>query len=96
MYILITYDVNTESPAGRSRLRKISKCCCNYGQRVQDSVFECQLSEAQLLVLKKQMESIIEASLDSIRIYNLGAKYESKIEVLGQNRSYDVAGVLMI
>lgn len=67
MYILITYDVDTISETGQKRLRQVAKACEDYGQRVQNSVFECEVSEAQYTLLKNRLESIIEKSLDSIR-----------------------------
>ena len=69
MLVLITYDVNTETDAGKKRLRKVSKQCVNYGQRVQNSVFECILNEVQALLLKKELTNIINTETDSIRFY---------------------------
>ena len=79
MYILVTYDVNTSTSAGQSRLRKVAKCCLNHGQRVQNSVFECMLSEAQYVQFRAALTSLIDAQHDSIRIYRLGKNYNSKI-----------------
>ena len=70
MLILITYDVNTETEAGRKRLRKVAKQCVNYGQRVQNSVFECQLDAAKLREVEAKLESLIDKERDSLRIYN--------------------------
>ena len=72
MMVLITYDVETISAAGKKRLRYVAKACKDYGQRVQNSVFECVLTEAQFLLLKAKIESIIDLELDSIRIYFSG------------------------
>lgn len=94
MLILITYDVNTTTAAGRKRLSKIAKECCNYGQRVQNSVFECNLDAAQLVVVRKKLLGIADQKEDSIRIYNLGNKYTSKIEHFGMKNSYDPEGEL--
>ena len=88
MLVLITYDVNTETSAGRSRLRKVAKACVNYGQRVQKSVFECQLDEAQLRMLKGTLEDLINPKEDSIRYYNLGNHYSSKVMTSGVDQSY--------
>lgn len=78
--VLITYDVNTEDAAGRKRLRKIAKQCVNYGQRVQNSVFECLLDPAQCKRLQHELCSIMDAERDSLRFYYLGNKYNgSKI-----------------
>ncbi len=96
MLILITYDVNTETAAGRKRLTKIAKICCNYGQRVQNSVFECDLDASQMVMVKEQLLSIMNAERDSIRMYNLGNKYSSKIVQFGKNESYDPEGDLIL
>ena len=72
MLVLITYDVNTETAAGRSRLRKVAKQCVNYGRRVQNSVFECLLDNAQSIALKAALTDIIDMEKDSLRFYYLG------------------------
>lgn len=71
MMVLITYDVNTATPSGQKRLRKVAKHCENYGQRVQNSVFECLVEGAQLKVLKALLESVIDPECDSLRFYYL-------------------------
>ena len=96
MLVLITYDVSTEDSAGKTRLRKVAKECVNYGQRVQNSVFECLLDSSQVLVLKKRLLSLIDEKKDSLRIYYLGNNYESKIEHYGVKDSYDPEGILMM
>lgn len=96
MFVLITYDVNVTSPSGAKRLRNVARACQNYGHRVQNSVFECLVSESQLLLLKEELNAIIEKSNDSIRIYNLGSKWLQKVETLGQNNSINFAGELII
>ena len=96
MLVLITYDVSTEDSAGKSRLRRVSKECVNYGQRVQNSVFECLLDSSQVLVLKKRLLSLIDEKKDSLRIYYLGNNYQSKIEHYGVKDSYDPEGILMV
>ena len=96
MLVLITYDVNTENAAGRKRLRQISKQCVNYGQRVQNSVFECLLDPAQCIALKRILRSIMDEKRDSLRFYYLGDKYASKIEHFGVRESYDPEGVLVV
>lgn len=88
MLVLITYDVNTEDAAGRKRLRRISKECVNYGQRVQNSVFECMLDAAQCRLLQAKLCSIMDEEKDSLRLYYLGNKYESKIEHFGSKQTY--------
>ena len=72
MLVLITYDVNTETSAGRRRLRKVAKKCVDHGQRVQNSVFECLLDAAQFAVLKSELTALIDPELDSLRFYQLG------------------------
>lgn len=96
MLVLITYDVNTEDAAGRKRLRKISKQCTDYGQRVQNSVFECLLDAGQCKLLQHRLLEIMDAERDSLRFYYLGNKYQTKIEHFGCKNSYDPEGLLMI
>ena len=96
MYILITYDVNTILMDGERRLRKVAKTCQNYGQRVQSSVFECELSEAQLIVLKNKLSNIIDEENDSIRIYHLGKNWDKKIETIGKDDAYKVNSTIII
>ena len=86
MMVLITYDVNTEDAAGRKRLRQIAKQCVNYGRRVQNSVFECILDNAQCIVLKEILTDIIEEEKDSLRFYYLGNNYQTKVEHIGIDR----------
>ena len=95
LLILITYDVNTESEAGKRRLRKVAKQCVNYGQRVQNSVFECNLDAATFRQVKAILEDIIDKSKDSLRFYNLGDKYQNKIEHIGAKKSFDVTDTLI-
>ena len=96
MLVLITYDVSTQNAAGKSRLRKVAKECVNYGQRVQNSVFECILDSSQLLILKDRLVSLINEKEDSLRFYYLGNKYQTKVEHFGIKTSYDAEGTLMI
>lgn len=96
MLVVITYDVNTEDAAGRKRLRQIAKQCVNYGQRVQNSVFECLVDAAQCRMLQQKLCSIIDEEIDSLRFYYLGKRYESKIEHFGAKRGYEPEGVLMV
>ena len=93
---MITYDVSTKDAAGRKRLRKVAKECVNYGQRVQNSVFECILDASQLLKLKDKLLSIMDEEEDSIRFYNIGNKYQTKIEHFGVKESYEAEGVLIV
>lgn len=94
--ILITYDVSTQDAAGRKRLRKVAKECINYGQRVQNSVFECILDSSQLLIVKDKLMSMIDPKKDSLRFYNLGNKYQTKVEHFGIKESYEAEGTLII
>lgn len=96
MLVLVSYDVNTSSAAGRSRLRQIAKQCVNYGQRVQNSVFECQVDAAQWAKLKHALCAIINPDTDSLRFYHLGNNYKSKIEAFGHNNTYEPEGLLMV
>ena len=86
MLVLITYDVNTENATGKARLRKVAKQCVNYGRRVQNSVFECILDNAQSIALKATLEDIIDTEKGSLRFYYLGNKYQTKIEHIGVDR----------
>lgn len=88
MYVLIAYDVNTETPAGKTRLRKVAKICVNYGQRVQNSVFECSLLPAELCAVKAKLLKVIDETSDSLRVYNLGDSYKTKIEHYGAKKTY--------
>jgi len=96
MFIVIAYDVNTETPEGRKRLRHVSKACQNYGQRVQNSLFECSIDYGTFLLLKKKLEKIIDKDKDSLRYYNLGNKWDGKVEHVGAKPGYDPDGVIII
>ncbi|MEG1254229.1 CRISPR-associated endonuclease Cas2 [Clostridium sp.] len=88
MMVLVTYDVNTESEGGSTRLRKVAKVCVNHGQRVQNSVFECLLEPAQFVSLKKSLSNIIDLDKDSLRFYLLGRNWENRVETIGKNNTY--------
>ena len=90
MFVLITYDVNIASPLGAKRLRQVAKVCKDYGMRVQNSVFECMLTGAQLLLVKNQINAIIDPTSDSVRFYVLGNNWQRKIEILGIDTGRDV------
>ena len=96
MYVLITYDVNTSSENGQKRLRQVAKCCKDFGQRVQNSVFECLIDGSDFVRLKAKLLKIIDKELDSIRIYQLGKNYQTKIEHLGVKTSFDIEGELIV
>ncbi len=91
----MTYDVNTETPEGRRRLRQVARECMNYGQRVQNSVFECLVDPAQLVQLKHSLSCIMDEELDSIRFYYLGANWQHRIEYIGNDKGYNPEGFLM-
>ncbi len=79
MLVLITYDVNTQTKEGRTRLRKVAKQCVNYGVRVQNSVFECVMDSAKCREVKAILEGLIDKDRDSLRFYYLGDKYKTKV-----------------
>ena len=95
MLVLITYDVNTQTAAGQKRLRKVAKECTNYGQRVQNSVFECHLDAAKCRQVKDILEKIIDKNTDSLRFYYLGDKYKNKVEHIGVKAGFDVTDTLI-
>lgn len=96
MLVLITYDVSTLTGTGQSRLRKVSKQCQNYGQRVQNSVFECIVDAAQFADLKIKLTELIDPSQDSLRFYQLGNNYKNKVEHVGIKESIDLEGPLIL
>ena len=95
MLVLVTYDVSTETAAGRKRLRKVANTCKNYGQRVQLSVFECLVDPVEWKCLRSELVEIIEPSEDSLRFYFLGANWKRRIEHIGAKQSYDPEGILI-
>lgn len=96
MMALITYDVDTTSELGKKRLRKVAKECVNYGRRVQNSVFECLLTESQFTLLKSKIESIINDELDSVRFYFLGNNWNRRIESIGKSTTFAIDSELII
>ena len=90
MLIVVTYDVSTETSAGRARLRKVAKQCQNYGQRVQNSVFECIMDEAQFVSFKSGLLKLINEDEDSLRFYHMGNAYRSRIEHFGNKKVQDL------
>ena len=96
MLVLITYDVNTETSQGRARLNHVAKICKKWGQRVQNSCFECDVDMAQLTLLRKSLLDEIDLSSDSLRIYNLGNHYSSRIEEYGCKVTYDPEGEMIL
>ena len=96
MLMLVSYDVSTVDRAGRSRLRRIAKACLNWGIRVQNSVFECNVNPAQWVQLKAQLEDIFDPETDSLRYYNLGDNYNRRIEHVGAKPTLDVEQPLLL
>ena len=96
MLVLISYDVSTQDAAGRRRLRLIAKQCVNYGQRVQNSVFECLLDAAQLRALQAKLCGIMDKEKDSLRFYNLGDRYQTRIGHFGAKPGYDPSETLIL
>lgn len=96
MMVLITYDVNVTTPEGKRRLNKVAKQCKNYGQRVQNSVFECLLDPTQFTELKHQLQKIANPKTDSIRYYYLGRNWKNRVEHYGAKAVYDPEGILII
>lgn len=95
MLVLVTYDVKTEDRAGRRRLRRISRACLDFGQRVQFSVFECEVDLAQWAALRERLIEEIDTDCDSLRFYRLGAEGRKKIEHVGAKASLDLQGPLL-
>lgn len=96
MFVLITYDVSTQTSEGKTRLRKVAKICKNYGQRVQNSVFECVVDSLTLQKIKSEINKVINKETDSIRYYNLGKNGIDKVEHIGTKNSFDLEDVLII
>ena len=96
MLLLITYDVNTSDAQGKRRLRKVAKECQNYGQRVQNSVFECSVDAAQYRMIRHKLMLLIDEKKDSLRFYKLGNNYHNKVEHIGAKPTYEADGLLII
>jgi CRISPR-associated protein Cas2 len=96
MLVVVSYDVSTMEAAGCRRLRKVAKTCANLGQRVQKSVFECQLEPAQWTRLRLQLLDLFDPEKDSLRFYFLGANYEHRIEHHGVQKSLDMKKPLIL
>lgn len=96
MYILITYDVSTQTAEGKRRLRQVAKTCENIGQRVQNSVFECQIPADHWVRVKNALLKIVDLETDSLRFYHLGKNWKIHTEHHGSKPSYDISGPLII
>jgi CRISPR-associated protein Cas2 len=95
MMVLITYDVETASKSGQKRLRKVSRLCQSYGQRVQSSVFECLVDAALMRQLKHRLVELIDQEKDSLRFYYLGNEWRTRVEHVGTKPSVDLEGALI-
>jgi len=96
MMVLVTYDVKTETSPGRKRLRQVAKICENYGQRVQNSVFECMLDPAKWTELRNKLIRNIDKEKDSLRFYFLGSNWKKRVEHIGAKPGYDPEGTIII
>lgn len=96
LLVLITYDINITEAAGARRLRRVAKQCVNYGIRVQNSVFECQVDAAQYVKLKHLLLKEIDKEKDSLRFYSLGNNYNGKVEHFGIQRGLKVDDPLIL
>lgn len=96
MMVLVTYDVSTTDPGGARRLRHVARACQDWGQRVQNSVFEIEVDAAQWTRLRARLEGLIEADKDSLRFYFLGASWERRVEHVGAKPAADLGGPLIV
>ena len=96
MFVIVSYDVATTTPAGQKRLRRVAKTCRDYGQRVQYSVFECIVDPAQWTMLKERLISEIDSEKDSLRFYYLGSNWQNRVEHVGAKASLDQEGPLIV
>lgn len=96
MMVLVAYDVNTETTAGRRRLRRIAKVCLDYGQRVQNSVFECLVNPTQWTALRHILIKEMDKEVDSLRFYFLGKNWRRRVEHVGAKETYDPEGPLIV
>ena len=96
MLIIVAYYVETQTADGQRRLRRVARICLNYGQRVQNSVFECAVDSTQYAKLKIELYDEIDRNRDSIRFYKLAKDWENKIETLGRNETYNPEGELIV
>ncbi|RCK79057.1 MAG: CRISPR-associated protein Cas2 [Candidatus Ozemobacter sibiricus] len=96
MMVLVTYDVNTETAAGRRRLRNVARACQDFGQRVQKSVFECLVDPGQWVALEDRLRKTIDPEVDSLRFYFLGSKWHGKVEHVGARPAFDLEGPMVL
>jgi CRISPR-associated protein Cas2 len=95
MLVLVTYDVRTETPGGKKRLRRVARACLDWGQRVQYSVFECELDAAQWTILRARLVGLIDPEQDSLRFYFLGSEKRKRVEHVGAKPTLDLEGPLV-
>ncbi len=95
MFVLVTYDVSTKTKAGRRRLPPVATTCVGFGQRVQHSVFECQVDPAQFVALKSRLLGIVDPAEDSLRFYFLGSNWRRRVEPVGAKPAIDLEGPLI-
>lgn len=95
MYVLVTYDISTIDAAGRKRLRQIAKTCLDFGQRVQNSVFELKVDPAQWAACRQKLIELMNPEMDSVRFYFLGSNWQRRVEHVGTNPGYDIEGPLI-
>lgn len=96
MFVLVAYDVRTDTREGRRRLRRVAQTCENWGQRVQNSVFECIVDPSQMVLLRSQLRQEIDLQEDSLRFYFLGSNWARRVEHIGAKPSYDPEGPLFV
>lgn len=96
MMVVVTYDIDTTTPAGEKRLRKVAKACEAYGVRVQASVFEVVVEPAQLVRLQCRLREAIDEQTDSVRFYRLGSNWRPRIDSIGKPPRLEQDGVLLI
>jgi len=94
--VLVTYDVSTTTPEGRRRLSKVAKACLDFGQRAQNSVFECKVDPAQWATLKHRLLNICDLKQDSLRFYYLGSNWRRRVEHHGSKQTTDLEGPLIV
>lgn len=93
---MVAYDVNTETPESRRRLRRVARICKNRGQRVQKSVFECLVDPAQWTSMRGKLLDVINTKQDSLRFYFLGSNWKNRVEQVGENTIYDPEGPIVV
>lgn len=96
MFVIVAYDVNTETAEGRRRLRRVARACEDFGQRVQHSVFECWVDPAQWIKLRTRLLAEIAQDTDSLRFYFLGDRWQGRIEHVGAKSGYQADGPLIL